>query len=130
MRRNPVNEGVVRWRGVERDGTHPPLVSRELYDEVQAVRDAHSSGGKRSWKHDHYLRGTQVWAEVAERERHGVEATVFLGRRLHPLANERERLLRAYYADAIDVQTSSAGKCGSTPRWRRPSHSSRPTGRS
>jgi hypothetical protein len=30
---------------------------------------------------------------------------VFLGRRLRQLANEREKLLRAYYADAIDVDT-------------------------
>jgi len=43
--------------------------------------------------------------EVAERERHRAEATVFLGRRLKQLANERERLLKAYYADAIDVAT-------------------------
>jgi hypothetical protein len=28
-----------------------------------------------------------------------------LGRRLRQLANEREKLLRAYYADAIDVAT-------------------------
>jgi len=44
-------------------------------------------------------------AEVAGRERHRAEATVFLGRRLRQLANEREKLLRAYYADAIDVTT-------------------------
>jgi site-specific DNA recombinase len=44
-------------------------------------------------------------AEVAERERHRAEATVFLGRRLRQLANEREKLLRAYYADALDVAT-------------------------
>lgn len=43
--------------------------------------------------------------EVAERERHRAEAAVFLGRRLRQLAYEREKLLRAYYADAIDVQT-------------------------
>lgn len=28
-----------------------------------------------------------------------------MGRRLRQLANEREKLLRAYYADAIDVAT-------------------------
>jgi site-specific DNA recombinase len=173
MLRNPVYAGVVRWRGVDRDGTHPPLVSHELFDKVQSVLEAHSSGGERSWKHDHYLKGTLVCAEcgsklyfavaksrfgyfrcigrntgrtgcsqaryipaaelerevealyecvripaalrrrlervlrteVAERERHRAEATVFLGRRLRQLANEREKLLRAYYADAIDVQT-------------------------
>jgi hypothetical protein len=43
--------------------------------------------------------------EVAERERHRAEATESLGRRLRQLANEREKLLRAYYADAIDVAT-------------------------
>jgi site-specific DNA recombinase len=43
--------------------------------------------------------------EVAERERHRAEATVFLGKRLKQLANEREKLLKAYYADAIDVDT-------------------------
>jgi site-specific DNA recombinase len=173
MLRNPVYAGVVRWRGVERDGTHQPLVSRELFDKVQGVLDAHSSGGERSWKHDHYLKSTLVCAEcgsklyflvakhhfgyfrcvgrntgrtrcsqgryipatelergvgalyedvripptlrkrlqrvlraeVAERERHRAQATEFLGRRLRQLANEREKLLRAYYADAIDVVT-------------------------
>jgi hypothetical protein len=173
MLRNPVYAGIVRWKGVEREGTHPPLVSRELFDKVQGVLDAHSTGGERSWKHDHYLKGTLVCAEcgsklyyviakgrfgyfrcigrntgrtrcsesryvpaaeleravealyegvqipealrrrlervlrteVAERERHRAEATEFLGRRLRKLANEREKLLRAYYADAIDVQT-------------------------
>jgi len=173
MLRNPVYAGIVRWKDVDREGTHPPLVSRELFDKVQGVLDAHSSGGERSWKHDHYLKGTLVCAEcgstmyyvvakgrfgyfrcigrntgrtrcsqaryvpaaelerevealykgiripaalrrrlelvlrteVAERERHRAEITVFIGRRLRQLANEREKLLRAYYADAIDVQT-------------------------
>jgi site-specific DNA recombinase len=173
MLRNPVYAGVVRWRAVEREGTHPPLISRALFDRVQSVLDAHSSGGERSWKHDHYLKGTMVCAEcgsrlyyvvakgrfgyfrcvgrntgrtrcpqgrylpaaelerevetlyedvrvppalrrrlervlrveVAERERHRAEATEFLGRRLRQLANEREKLLRAYYAEAIDVAT-------------------------
>jgi hypothetical protein len=41
--------------------------------------------------------------EVAERERHRAEVAAFFSRRLHQLATEREKLLRAYYADAIDV---------------------------
>jgi len=155
----------------EHKGIHQSLVSRELFDRVQSVLDAHSTGGERSWKHDHYLKGTQVCAEcgsklyyalakrrfgyfrcigrntrrtgcsqgryvpaaelerevegslegvrvpatfrrrlervlrveVAERERHRAEVAEFLSRRLRQLANEREKLLRAYYADAIDV---------------------------
>jgi hypothetical protein len=41
--------------------------------------------------------------EVAERERHRAEVAGLLSRRLHKLAAEREKLLRADYADAIDV---------------------------
>jgi site-specific DNA recombinase len=66
MLRNPVYDGVVRWKGVERDGTHAALVSRELFDKVQGVLDAHSSGGERSWKHDH-LKGTLVCAECGSK---------------------------------------------------------------
>jgi DNA invertase Pin-like site-specific DNA recombinase len=167
MLRSPVYAGVVRWKGAEYEGIHQPLISRELFDRVQRVLDAHSTGGERSWKHDHYLKGTLVCAEcgsklyyalakrrfgyfrcigrntrrtrcsqgwyvpaaelerevealyegvrvpaalrrrlervlgveVAERERHRAEVAAFLSRRLHQLATEREKLLRAYYAD-------------------------------
>jgi hypothetical protein len=63
MLRNSVYAGVVLWKGVEREGIHTPLVSRELFDRVQGVLDAHSTGGERSWKHDHFLKGTLVCAE-------------------------------------------------------------------
>jgi hypothetical protein len=35
MLRNSVYAGVVLWKGVEREGIHTPLVSRELFDKVQ-----------------------------------------------------------------------------------------------
>jgi hypothetical protein len=171
MLRNPVYTGVVRWKGVDHEGMHQPLVSGEVFDKVQSVLDAHSTGGERGWKHDHHLKGTLLCAEcgsklyyalakgrfgyfrcigrntrrtrcsqgryvpaselergvealyegvqvpatlrrrleqvlrveVAERERHRAEVAAFLSRRLHQLATEREKLLLAYYADAIDV---------------------------
>ena len=34
MLRNPVYAGVVRWKGVEREGIHQPFVPRELFDRV------------------------------------------------------------------------------------------------
>ena len=173
MLRNPLYAGVVRWKGVEYEGRHAPLVAHGLFHRVQQVLDAHSTGGERSWKHDHYLKGTlfcggcrsrlyyvvakgrfgyfrcvgrntgrkrcsqdsyvpaqelergverlyenihippalerrlerTLRTEVAERERHRAEAAGFLARRLHRLATERDKLLRAYYADAIDVET-------------------------
>jgi hypothetical protein len=48
---------------------------------------------------------SQEIKKVAKREKHKAEATVFLGKRLNQLANERERLLKAYYAEAFDVDT-------------------------
>jgi site-specific DNA recombinase len=173
MLRSPVYAGIVRWKGAEHEGIHQPLVSRELFYRVQRVLDAHSTGGERSWKHNHYLKVTLLCAdcgsklyftlikgrfgyyrcigrntrrtrcsqgryvpaaelerevealyesvrvpaalqrrlervlriEIAERERHRAEVAAFLSRRLHQLATEREKLLRAYYADAIDVST-------------------------
>jgi len=48
MLRNPVYAGVIRWRGVEREGIHQPLVPRERFDKVKHVLDGHSSGGERS----------------------------------------------------------------------------------
>lgn len=173
MLRKPIYTGVVVWKGVEYAGIHEPLISRDLFDKVQAIMDSHSTGGDRSWKHDHYLKGMLFCAdcgsrlyyvvakgqfgyfrcvgrntkrkqcsqsgympaknleraveaiyervripprlakgvekalkqEVSEREKHRAEATVFLGRRLKQLANEREKLLKAYYGDAIDVAT-------------------------
>lgn len=173
MLRNPVYVGIVRWKGVEYEGIHQPLISRELYDRVQEVIDSHSTGGDRAWKHDHYLKnalscggcGSRLYyvvakgrfgyfrcvgrntrrtacerkayipaadiehavedlygrirlprglerkieeklkTEIAEREKHRAESTVFLGRRLKQLANEREKVIKAYYADALDVTT-------------------------
>ncbi len=67
MLRNPVYAGVVRWKGVEREGSHPPLINRELFAKVQSILDAHSTGGERSWKHDHHLKGILVCAECGSR---------------------------------------------------------------
>src|SRR6266536_2444476 len=58
MLKNPVYAGVVRWKGVEYEGRHTALVPGGVFDQVRQVLDAHSTGGERSWKHDHYLKGT------------------------------------------------------------------------
>ncbi|MGH7427037.1 MAG: recombinase zinc beta ribbon domain-containing protein [Candidatus Methylomirabilaceae bacterium] len=149
------------------------MIDNDLFEKVQAIMDSHSTGGDRSWKHDHYLKGTLYCGECGSRlyylvakgrfgyfrcvgvntarkqcsqtgymsahkiereverlyeklkippqleqkiertltreenesEKHRAEAAVFIGRRLKQLANERDRLLKAYYAEAIDVPT-------------------------
>ncbi|MHB8512435.1 MAG: recombinase family protein [Actinomycetota bacterium] len=171
--RNPVYIGKIAWKDVLYDGHHEPLVSPELFAKVQAMLDAHSTGGDRSWKHEHYLKGLfhcgecgsrlyymvakgrfgyfhcvgrntgrkpcsqsaylpaaklergvanlyrkivippelearverMLETELAEREQHRAQSASFLSRRLRQLATEKDKLLRAYYADAIDVDT-------------------------
>ena len=46
-----------------------------------------------------------VGIRIASRESHRAEATRFAAKRLGQLAAERDKLLRAYYADAINVET-------------------------
>jgi site-specific DNA recombinase len=59
MLRNPYYMGVVRYKGVDYQGKHEPLVTPQLWDRVQSVLTANQNGQKQR-KHPHYLKGT-VW---------------------------------------------------------------------
>ena len=50
--------GIVTYRGQKFPGRHEPLISREMFDQVQAVLDAHRLSGERDRKHAHYLKGS------------------------------------------------------------------------
>ena len=58
MLANPYYVGMVRYRGVQYPGRHEPLVSRQLFEQVQEVLAAHNSSGEKDRKHRHYLKGT------------------------------------------------------------------------
>ncbi len=58
MLSNPYYTGKVRYRGKHYDGRHEPLISQELFDQVQAVLAAHKLSGERDRKHHHYLKGS------------------------------------------------------------------------
>jgi site-specific DNA recombinase len=52
--------GVVTYNGVEYPGRHEPLVTQELFDQVQTILDASGVSGERRRTHDHYLKGS-IW---------------------------------------------------------------------
>lgn len=52
--------GKVVWKGKEYQGRHEPLISQELFDRVQEVRDLQRGGGTRARVHSHYLKGA-LW---------------------------------------------------------------------
>ena len=50
--------GRVPYGGIEYDGTHTPLVSTQLFQQVQDVISAHQHATERFTKHNHYLAGS------------------------------------------------------------------------
>ena len=54
----PYYMGIVSFKGVQYQGTHTPLVTPETFFRVQEVLAAHNTAGERSWRHQHYLKGS------------------------------------------------------------------------
>jgi site-specific DNA recombinase len=52
--------GYVTYKDQEYPGRHEPLVSVELFDQVQEMLTARGGTGTRERIHHHYLKGT-VW---------------------------------------------------------------------
>lgn len=58
MLNNPYYIGVVTYQGVSYPGKHEPLVSAQLFEQVQSVLKAHNYAGERQYIHNHYLKGS------------------------------------------------------------------------
>ena len=58
--------GKVEYDGIEYDGRHKPLISEELFEQVQRVLDEHAGSGKRQRTHHHYLKGV-IWCGRCKR---------------------------------------------------------------
>lgn len=54
--------GYVTYKGIEYPGQHEALVSEELFDKVQEVRESRSANVSRQRKHRHHLKG-RLWCE-------------------------------------------------------------------
>lgn len=55
---SPYYIGKVVFGGVEYDGTHEALIDRDTWDRVQDLLANRRIAGDRSWKHQHFLKGT------------------------------------------------------------------------
>ena len=60
MLRNRYYLGIVTYNGAEYPGRHEPLVTQELFDQVQRMLDASGVSGERRRVHEHYLKGS-LW---------------------------------------------------------------------
>ncbi len=64
---NPFYVGRFRWKSVEYAGKHKPLISQDLFAQVQRVILAHNQGGSRSRKHNFLLRGFLFCSDCGSR---------------------------------------------------------------
>ena len=55
---NPYYIGKIVHRGVIHDGAHEAIVDDDTWYEVQRVRSGRRIAGDRSWKHNHFLKGS------------------------------------------------------------------------
>lgn len=65
--RHPYYMGVVRYRGVLYPGKHEPLVTPELWQEVQQLLTAKNLAGEKQRVHPHYLKGSIYCGQCGER---------------------------------------------------------------
>ena len=63
---NPYYKGIVKYKGIEYDGTHEKLVDAETWDMVQSIL-ASRLNGERNLKHPHFLKGSLYCAYCGER---------------------------------------------------------------
>jgi len=77
---NKAYVGLIDWNGVLVQGQHQPLVSPELFQQVQDLLAARSARGTRERKHHHYLKGV-LYCAVCSRRYSYLVATGNNGRR-------------------------------------------------
>jgi site-specific DNA recombinase len=56
--KDPYYIGVVRYAGVDYEGTHPTFIDAETFGRVQQVLETHHLAGEKHWRHSHHLKGT------------------------------------------------------------------------
>lgn len=64
--RNRYYLGVVTYEGVEYPGQHPPLVSEELFQQVQRVRATRQQSKEKPRVNSHYLKGSVFCGQCGE----------------------------------------------------------------
>jgi site-specific DNA recombinase len=68
---SPYYIGRVVYTGVEYEGKHPALIDRATWERVQEVLAGRRLAGDRSWRHEHYLKGSLFCARCGSRLGYG-----------------------------------------------------------
>ncbi|WP_410618559.1 recombinase family protein [Amycolatopsis sp. cmx-8-4] len=82
--------GYVTYDGIEYPGWHTPIITEELFDRVQKVRESRSTNNSRRRVHHHHLKGC-LWCPRCKRRFIIAAATGNGGRYLYYFCIGRER---------------------------------------
>lgn len=63
--------GIVTYQGAKRQGRHPRLIDDATFERVQQILTAHALSGDRSYKHQHYLKGSVFCGHCGTRLAYG-----------------------------------------------------------
>jgi site-specific DNA recombinase len=69
---NPYYIGKLPFKGVIYEGRHPPLIDERTFHHVQQVLSGRRIAGDRSWRHEHYLKGSLFCARCQSRLGFGI----------------------------------------------------------
>ncbi len=58
MLQNPYYVGIVRYAGVEYEGSHEHLIDERTFAQAKTVLTAHANSSEKDRKHHHYLKGS------------------------------------------------------------------------
>lgn len=65
--RNQYYIGIVTHNGKPHQGRHPPIVTPEVFEQVQETLASRRHNGQRAWRHHHYLAGTLFCGDCGAR---------------------------------------------------------------
>jgi site-specific DNA recombinase len=77
MLRDPYYTGIVTYKDETIPGRHAPLITAELFNQVQDVMDSRSGSGIRLRRHHHYLKGN-LWCGYCHGQ--GRESRIIINR--------------------------------------------------
>jgi DNA invertase Pin-like site-specific DNA recombinase len=109
---NPYYKGTIIYDGAPYDGLHEPLVSVDVWTQVQAVLRSNYLAGDRTQVHDHYLKGSVFCASCESRltityakNRHGSIYPYFVCAGRHSKRTDCQRkAMHVYQVEDLIVQ--------------------------
>lgn len=102
MLQNPFYIGLIKWKDILVEGHHKPLVSKELFYNVQSLIRSNDVTSIRSRVHNHYLKGTVFCGDCGSRM--SIDTAKNSYTYLYCLGRKRRNGCHQKYVDTTEVE--------------------------